>query len=77
MLGLSNSTLFVFMIGLIAVVFLQAGIVRIHEGFKAGEAGVRCGVDLPTCSGGTQCLNGFCQRMDIPPLQTNQLPVYP
>ena len=77
MLGLSNSTLFVFMIGLVAIVFLHAGILRIHEGFKAGEAGIRCGVDLPTCAGGTQCLNGFCQRMDIPPLQTNQLPVYP
>ena len=77
MLGLSNSTLFVFMVGLIAIVFLQAGIVRVYEGFKAGEAGVRCGVDLPSCASSTQCLNGFCQRMDTPLLLANQLPVYP
>jgi hypothetical protein len=75
MLGLSKMMFFTFVIGLVAIVFLHAKIMR--EGFKAGEAGVRCGVDLPTCSVGSQCLNGFCQRIVQPVLPANELPVYP
>ena len=49
-----------------------------HEGFlQPGKPGVRCGVDLPTCSVGTQCLNGFCATTEVPPVIPNELPVYP
>ena len=50
---------------------------RGKEGFKAGMPGVRCGVDLPTCATGTQCVNGFCQNTGPPTLPRNVLPVYP
>jgi hypothetical protein len=48
-----------------------------YEGFQAGMPGVRCGVDLPTCQNGLQCINGFCgaaRQSNLPP---NELPVYP
>jgi len=48
-----------------------------NEGFKSGMPGVRCGVDLPTCNVGLQCMNGFCGSPSQPPLLNNQLPVYP
>jgi hypothetical protein len=47
------------------------------EGFKAGMPGIRCGVDLPTCSFGFQCMNGFCESPSVPSLPKNELPVYP
>jgi hypothetical protein len=47
------------------------------EGFQAGMAAVRCGVDLPTCHPGLQCFNGFCSRSSVPVLPANELPVYP
>jgi hypothetical protein len=47
------------------------------EGFQAGMAGIRCGVDLPGCSSSKQCLNGFCSSTNKPALLANQLPVYP
>jgi hypothetical protein len=48
-----------------------------YEGFQAGMPGVRCGVDLPTCQYGLQCINGFCGAPKQPPLPLNELPVYP
>jgi hypothetical protein len=57
--------------------FILLGISGFREGFKAGMPGIRCGVDLPTCSLGLQCMNGFCENPSMPPLLTNQLPVYP
>jgi hypothetical protein len=47
------------------------------EGFQAGMPGVRCGIDLPACSFGLQCMNGFCGSPSTPPLLKNELPVYP
>jgi hypothetical protein len=47
------------------------------ESFKGGMPGVRCGVDLPTCSVGLQCMNGFCEKPSLPVLLPNQLPVFP
>jgi hypothetical protein len=49
----------------------------INEGFQSGMPGVRCGVDLPTCRFGLQCMNGFCGSPQQPPLLKNELPVYP
>ena len=48
-----------------------------NEGFTAGMPGVRCGVDLPTCKVGLQCMNGFCNYPMQPTLSKNELPVYP
>jgi hypothetical protein len=45
------------------------------EGFVDG---VRCGVDLPPCSDGLRCMNGYC-RSDIPPTMPaiSDLPIKP
>lgn len=64
------------------IVFIGIGFVLLYasnasEGFQAGMPGVRCGVDLPTCNVGLQCINGFCASPSMPPLLHNQLPVYP
>ena len=71
----------IFIIGVGALVAGAIGLFeryKVREGFlQPGKAGVRCGVDLPTCSVGTQCLNGFCSTVEIPPVIPNQLPVYP
>lgn len=56
---------------------LLVGLSGFREGFKAGMPGIRCGVDLPTCSFGFQCMNGFCEKPSLPILPKNQLPVYP
>lgn len=50
-----------------------------YEGFVniPGTPGVRCGVDLPSCANGTQCMNGFCVNYNRPALTRNQLPVLP
>ena len=66
--------LYLLFIGTAAILF---GFTRVSEGFRAGEAGVRCGVDLPTCGTGTQCFNGFCGNPVKPGLPRNELPVYP
>ena len=65
------------LLGLVALVILIFLVVSRYEGFQAGLPGIRCGVDLNTCSSGTQCLNGFCGNPTTPPLLKNQLPVYP
>ena len=68
---------FVFtVLGVVAICFLYM-ILNKQEGFKAGMAAVRCGVDLPTCHPGLQCFNGFCSRPFKPVLPANELPVYP
>lgn len=61
---------------LLVTVFLLVFLFK-KEGFQAGMPGIRCGVDLSTCSSGTQCMNGFCGKMDKPQLLANQLPVFP
>jgi len=53
------------------------GLSKFREGFKAGMPGIRCGVDLPTCNPGLQCMNGFCETPSVPSLPRNELPVYP
>ena len=72
---LPDWALFLLVVGAAAILLGHAFIMR--EGFQAGLAGVRCGVDLATCSVGTKCLNGFCQNTDVPRLPANDLPVYP
>jgi hypothetical protein len=74
-LGISNTTLFVLIVGVAAILLAHAGFGK--EGFKAGMPGIRCGVDLPTCATGTQCVNGFCENTSPPTLPRNVLPVYP
>jgi len=59
----------------IGVVLL--GVSGFQEGFQTGLPGRRCGLDLPTCPPGLQCMNGFCETPSMPALLKNQLPVYP
>ena len=47
------------------------------EGFQAGQPGIRCGVDLPGCPNGLECMNGICSSSIPPALLANQLQVYP
>jgi hypothetical protein len=68
------TVLFLIMVSLVAyVIYLYF----VSEGFQAGMPGIRCGVDLPRCGRGTECMNGFCSSPDQPILIKNQLPVYP
>jgi hypothetical protein len=71
----------IFIIGVGALIAGSVGLFEHYkrrEGFlQPGKPGVRCGVDLPTCSVGTQCLNGFCATTEMPPVIPNELPVYP
>jgi hypothetical protein len=62
---------------LIGICLVLLGISGFREGFKAGMPGIRCGVDLPTCSLGLRCMNGFCENPSMPALPRNELPVYP
>ena len=41
------------------------------------DAGIPCGVDLPGCSEGKKCINGFCKGVTIPPLPETGLPIVP
>ena len=69
-----NTLVFLIMLGLLVyTVYLYF----VSEGFQAGMPGVRCGVDLPRCRRGNECMNGFCSPPDQPMLIKNQLPVYP
>ena len=74
MFKLSWKVAIVFIIGLGLVLVGMSGF---REGFKAGMPGIRCGVDLPTCAQGLQCMNGFCEHPGVPVLPKNELPVYP
>ena len=67
--------LVVCIVGLQLLLFIFTKMSR--EGFQAGMPGVRCGVDLPTCRFGLQCINGFCKKTSQPLLLPNQLSVYP
>ena len=69
--------LFLLVVGVCAILLAHAGYKQEKEGFKAGQPGIRCGVDLPSCARNTFCINGFCGLVDIPPLPENELPVYP
>lgn len=76
MFEISKMTFFLLVIGTVALLLAQANFFK--EGFKAGEAGIRCGVDLPSCSTGKICMNGFCQPpMPISKPTSNELSVYP
>ena len=65
-------------IGLGAIVMGYMGLVE-REGFlnARGTPAIRCGVNLPTCTVGSQCINGFCSGTAKPSLLANQLPVLP
>jgi len=65
------------MILIIGAGLILLGLSGFREGFQAGMPGRRCGVDLPTCPPGTQCMNGFCETPKAPALPKNELPVYP
>lgn len=71
----------IFVIGFGALIAGAIGLFErytVREGFlQPGTPGVRCGVDLPTCSMGKQCLNGFCSAVDTAHLPPNELRVYP
>lgn len=61
----------------IGIALVLIGISGFREGFKAGMPGIRCGVDLPTCPHGLQCMNAFCEKPVVPVLPKNELHVYP
>lgn len=65
------------LLGAIGIVLILIGISTFKEGFKAGMPGIRCGVDLPTCSNNLQCMNGFCENSLAPRLPKNELSVFP
>jgi hypothetical protein len=65
---------FLFIVGLAAIMLAHAGY---SEGFQAGTAAQMCGVDMPECPEGQQCINGVCARPDKPALPKNELPVLP
>ena len=69
----------ILIIGVGVLVAAWTGLTERLEGFvnRPGTPGVRCGVDLPPCSQGTQCMNGFCVNSKRPTLTPNELPVYP
>jgi hypothetical protein len=75
MLGLPTWALTLLLVGTCAILLGRAAFLR--EGFTAGQPGIRCGVDMPGCAGGTVCMNGFCQRPMKPDLLNNELAVYP
>ena len=62
---------------LLAIAVLLITPLFLNEGFHAGMPAKRCGVDLPTCDPGLQCMNGFCESPVQPGLLPNELPVYP
>jgi len=71
-------------LGAIAIALLVADrLFRINpflvsEGFQISGYPTRCGTDLPPCSYGTRCMNGFCRGTDKPQLyDRNPLPVTP
>jgi hypothetical protein len=66
---------YLLIVGTAAILFAHA--FNLNEGFNAGQPGIRCGLHLPSCSGGTYCINGFCQTTDTPALPANELSVYP
>ena len=80
MFSVSNMTWLILLVGICALLLGQAALFK--EGFMfgqppAGKPGVRCGVDLPGCSTGLACMNGFCRVPHAPPLLNNELRVYP
>lgn len=80
--NISSNTVCIFIIGLGVLIASLLGIserLRMREGFEnvRGMPAIRCGVDLPTCASGTQCMNGFCVNYAKPSLTPNELPVYP
>lgn len=81
MFNLRRETVWVFIIGVGVLIASMIGISeRLRgEGFVnvQGTPGVRCGVDLPICAPGTQCMNGFCVNYRMPRLIPNELPVLP
>ena len=44
------------------------------EGFSNPN---QCGVDMPSCTNGTRCINGFCKSDNPRPLGPTTLPVFP
>lgn len=65
---------FLLVVGLAAIMLAHAGF---SEGFQAGTPAQMCGVDMPECPQGYQCMNGVCARPDKPNLPRNELPVLP
>ena len=79
MLKISEYMVYVLFIGFGILLVGLSGIYsrKAYEGFLAGQPGIRCGIDLPTCRVGKQCINGFCGAAIIPVLPPNELHVYP
>ena len=81
MFNIRKEVMWIFIIGVAVVIASMIGLTERlgGEGFVniQGMPGVRCGVDLPTCAAGTQCMNGFCVNYKRPALRPNELPVFP
>jgi hypothetical protein len=72
------------LIALLAIFLLVADrVLRINpllarEGFQIYGQPQRCGTDLEPCPFPKRCMNGFCQKSDIPEMHDrNPLPVLP
>jgi len=55
--------------------FLIARRCFLREAFE--DMPVQCGVDMPPCSKGSTCSNGWCSPGSTPPVRPNTLPVFP
>ena len=83
MFNLHRETVCIFIIGVGVLIASLLGIserLRVtREGFvnARGVMAIPCGVDLPTCALGTQCMNGFCSNYERPTVTPNELPVFP
>jgi len=72
------------LIAALAIILLLADrVYRINpylaqEGFQIYGQPQRCGLDLEPCPFPKRCMNGFCQKSDIPEMHDrNPLPVLP
>jgi hypothetical protein len=68
---------FLILIGLGLFLLILDRFYRINTVVDSFENPERCGVDLPPCSFGKRCMNGFCVSDSTPILKPTMLPVFP
>ena len=63
------------LIVIILVIVILYATHNVNEGF-INES--RCGVDLPSCTSGLRCINGYCKSDNAPMLPSiSDLPIIP
>ena len=69
------------LMGIIFLVLIMLMTLYVHYSTKVSDSFVdigRCGVDIPSCSNGLRCINGYCKSdipTQLPPL--SDLPIRP